>query len=171
MSLPGGKQVVFITGSVWTGSRSAPRKMLVREGFLRPVWFTTTGRLTDAEYRMISDTEFHLARADGGVLAHMSYGGGTLGISKADYDHSMHASKRGVLMVGPPQIAAQVASQIPQTRLFAFKDIGMELSEHLAPAANSGQLQRIDVDVLQAGAWGEVNDFICDTLGLADSEG
>ena len=73
MHIPSNKKVVCITGSVWTGSRVAPRRMLVKDGFLRPTWFTTGRPLTDAEYRHVSVAQFHLTNAEKNVLAHIEY--------------------------------------------------------------------------------------------------
>ena len=53
MKIPREKKVVCITGTVWTGSREAPRRMLVRDGFVRPIWFTTGHGISDAQYEVM----------------------------------------------------------------------------------------------------------------------
>lgn len=166
MQISNDKKVVCITGSVWTGSRSAPRRMLVKEGFLRPSWFTTDRRVTDADYRHVSTTEFHLARAEDRVLAHIEYAGSIVGIMQEDFESAAAASEQGVLVVGPPEIAAQVAEIIPRTVVFALKDEAMDLSGYLAEAERAGQLHRIDVDVLAPGAWTEAYLAMMAVIGL-----
>ena len=164
MNIPGNKKVVFITGSVWTGSRSAPRKMLVKDGFIRPTWFTTARRMTDARFRVISEAEFHLAQAEDKLLSHVKYGGGFMGIMKDDFESCMAESENGALVVGPPEMAAQVAAQIPRTIIFTFKDMLMEISDYLEEADQKGQLQRIDIDVLKPGAWAGVYNIMRELL-------
>jgi hypothetical protein len=78
----------------------------------------------------------------------------------------MAAAKQGVLIVGPPEIAAQVAAVSPRALVFSLKDRGMDLSEHLAQAQDNGQLHRIDVDVLAPGAWTEVHNIMAEIIGL-----
>jgi hypothetical protein len=167
MQIPPDKKLVCITGSVWTGSRSAPRRMLVKDGFRRPNWFTTGRPMSDATYRQISSTQFHLARARKKVVAYLAYRGSYVGVMRDDFETAMAAAKLGVLIVGPPEIAAQIAAAHPQTLVFSLKDKGMDLSEHLAEAQNQGQLHRLDVDVLAPGAWTEVHNIMAEILGLA----
>jgi hypothetical protein len=166
MHIPSTKKVVCITGTVWTGSRSAPRRMLVREGFIRPTWFTTSRRITDANYFRTSITNFRLAKAKNNVLAHTRYGGSVVGIMQEFFDDAMNAAKQGVLIVGPPDIAAQVAEKVDQAIVFVLKDVQMGLSAKLDDAVRTGQLHRIDVDVLAPGAWTEVHRTMMDILGL-----
>lgn len=166
MVIPGNKKVVCITGSIWTGSRSAPRHMLVKDGFRRPTWFTTGRPMTDADYRQISATQFHLARAKKNVLAHIGYRGSFIGVMRDDFETAMNAASQGVLVVGPPEIAAQLAAAIPQAKVFSLKDKGMDLSDHLDDAQQAGQLHRVDVDVLAPGAWNEVHLSMAEVLGL-----
>ncbi len=166
MQIPSDKKLVCVTGSVWTGSRSAPRRMLVKDGFRRPNWFTTGRPLTDAHYRQISSTQFHLARARKKVVAHLAYRGSHIGVMRDDFETAMAAAKQGVLIVGPPEIAAQVAAVSPRALVFSLKDRGMDLSEHLAQAQDNGQLHRIDVDVLAPGAWTEVHNIMAEIIGL-----
>jgi len=166
MQVPGNKQVVCVTGSVWTGSRSAPRRLLVQDGFVRPNWFTTGRPLTDANYRQISAARFHLARARKQVLAHMAYRGSFLGVMQGDFEAAMKAGRRGVLVVGPPEIAAQIAARIPQTMVFSLKGADMALSEHLDAAQRAGQVHRVDVDVLAPGAWTDVHLSMLEAIGL-----
>ena len=160
------KKVVCVTGSVWTGSRSAPRHLLVKDGFIRPTWFTTGRPMTDAQYRQVSDARFHLARARKNVLAHIRYRGSFIGVMRDDFDAAMGRATQGVLVVGPPEIAAQVAAQIPSAQVFALKGPQMELSEHLQAIEKTGQLHRIDVDVLAPGAWTDVHTSMAQIIGL-----
>ncbi len=166
LCIPNSKKVVCITGSVWTGSKSAPRRLLVRDGFVRPSWFTTDHRLTDADYHRLSMTDFHLAKVDDSVLAALKYGGGMVGVLKKDFESAMASAKQGVLIVGPPEIAAQLALAIPQTVIFALKDVAMDMSRHLDDSQRTGQLHRIDVNVLAPGAWTEVYRSMMDIMGL-----
>ena len=96
MHIPSNKKVVCITGSVWTGSRVAPRRMLVKDGFLRPTWFTTGRPLTDAEYRHVSVAQFHLTNAEKNVLAHIEYAGGVVGVMREDFESAMVNAEKGV---------------------------------------------------------------------------
>lgn len=151
---------------MWTGSRSAPRRLLVKDGFLRPTWFTTGRPITDARYKAISAAEYHMAHADGSVLAHIDYGGDNIGIMKKDFEYAANNSNVGVLVVGPQEIAAQIAKLFLRTVVFALKDRDMELSEHLAEPLLTRQIHRIDVDIFKPGAWSEVHAFMLKTLGL-----
>ena len=160
------KQVVCITGTVWTGKRSAPRRLLVKDGFVRPTWVTTGRRLTDAPYRHISETRFHLAQADKSLLAYFRYAGSLAGILKEDFDSALASSQCGVLVVGPPEVAAQIASAVPAAIVFALKGERMDLSRHLDSASSRGQLRRIDVDVLEPDAWTKVHVSMVEALGL-----
>ena len=166
MTLDTAKKIVCITGTLWTGSRSAPRRMLVKDGFLRPRWFTTGRPLNDAEYKVISSTEYHIARADDKVLVSTKYAGDFIGVMVEDFEDAANRSDVGVLVVGPPEIAAQLASHIPVAVVFALKDKGMTLSPRLAAAKATGQLRRLDVDVLKPNAWTEAHRIMLDTLGL-----
>ena len=166
MHIPSDKKVVCITGSVWTGSRNAPRHMLVKDGFLRPTWFTTGRPLTDAEYRHVSVTRFHLSNSEKNILVHIEYGGNFVGVMREDFESAMVNAEQGVLVVGPPEIAAQLAATIPETIIFSFKDTGMDLSEYSNEAQRAGQLHRIDVDVLEPGAWKVAYRSMMDIIGL-----
>lgn len=166
MIIPGSKQVVCITGNVWSGARNAPRKLLIKEGYQRPTWFTTGRRVTDAAYVRVTRTDFHLNAAADQVLAHMEFGGSVVGILKREFEGVLQASTRGALVVGPQEIAAQIAGAIPQTVVFSLKDEMMELSPLLADANRRGQVQRVDVDVLAPGAWSEVHARMSEKLGL-----
>ena len=167
MIIPGNKNVVCITGNVWSGRRNAPRRLLVKDGFGRPTWFTTGRRFTDAEYFAISSTDFHLRNADDKVLAYLEYGGSFVGILKQELDAILQASARGALIVGPQEIAAQVANAIPQAIVFTLKDEMMEVSPHLDEVNRRGQLHRVDVDILAPGAWSEVHTYMVEILGLS----
>ena len=170
MHIPSNKKVVCITGSVWTGSRNAPRHMLVKDGFLRPTWFTTGRPLTDAEYRHVSVTRFHLANTEKNILFHIEYGGSFVGVMREDFESAMVNAEQGVLVVGPPEIAAQLAATIPQAIIFALKDAEMELSGYFDDAHRRGQLYRVDVDVLAPGAWMTVYRSMIDIIGLPASD-
>ncbi len=164
------KKIVCITGSVWTGSRSAPRRMLIKDGFLRPRWFTTGRPLTDAQYQFISSTEYHIARAEDKVLVSTKYAGDFIGIMTEDFEEAANGSRVGVLVVGPPEIAAQLAAKLPRALIFALKDKTMALSPRLAEAEARGQVRRLDVDVFQPDAWGEVHEVMLNTLGLPSAD-
>ena len=160
------KKIVCVTGSVWTGSRSAPRRLLVRDGFVRPNWFTTGRPISDAQYRQISVGQFHLALAKKNVLAHIRYRGSFIGIMRDDFEAAMSKSSQGVLVVGPPEIAAQMATRFPRAKVFALKGPRTTMSAHLDAAAQSGQLHRVDVDVLAPGAWTNVHTEMLEIIGL-----
>jgi guanylate kinase len=166
MEIPINKQLVCITGSVWTGSRSAPRRLLVKNGFQRPIWFTTHGRINEAGYRYLSETEFHLQNAEGKILAYIEYGGDYIGILKQALESALRESQQGALVVGPQEIAAQIAHALHRTVVFTLKEKGMTLSAKLKEVQNQGRLHRIDVDALQPGAWTEAYRLICGKLGL-----
>jgi hypothetical protein len=140
--------------------------MLVKDGFRRPTWFTTGRPMTDAQYRQISSTQFHIARAKKNVVAHIEYRGSFIGVMRDDFETAMAAAKEGILIVGPPEIAAQLAATIPQAQVFSLKDAGMDLSDHLDAARQAGQLHRIDVDVLVPGAWTEVHRTMAEIIGI-----
>jgi len=167
MHLPPDKKVVCLTGTVWTGARSAPRRILVREGFVRPVWFTTGRAVHDAQYRLVSESAFRAARAQSQILAHAEHGGDHVGIFERDFEDAATASRAGVLVVAFPEIAAQIAEAIPQTYVFSFKDKEMDLCGELDAVASRGQLHRLDIDVLAPAAWTDVNTRILETVGLA----
>jgi hypothetical protein len=140
--------------------------MLVREGLLRPIWFTTGRPVSDAQYEIISTTDYHLAQAHSQVLARMKHGGDIVGILERDFEDAAIGAQVGVLVAGFPEIVAQIAKAFPQTVVFALKEQSMALSDHLSEAARSGQLHRLDVDVLEPGAWSDVHRSILRTLGL-----
>jgi len=161
------KKIVCITGTLWTGDEDAPRKRLVHEGFVRPVWFTTSRGITDAEYGRITDAQYHLALSRHEVLVHTGYGAGHMGIMKTAFDAALAESKRGVLVVGPPAIAAQLANLYPHAVLFALKCAGMQLSEELAVAGLSHRVHRIDVNSWQPGAWTHAFEEMMRVLGVS----
>ena len=166
MKIPHDKKIACITGSAWTNGRNAPRRMLVREGFIRPIWFTTERTISDAEFETISTGSYHRALAQSEILAHTDYGGFFSGIMQKDFEDAAMGARCGVLAVGFPEVVAQIARALPQTVVFALKDEGTELSEHLADAASTGQLHRIDVDILEAGAWDSVHERMREILGI-----
>jgi len=166
LKIPNNKKIVCITGSVWTGKQDAPRHMLVKEGFVRPQWFTTGRALSDVNSRFISAADYHQAFTDENVLAHMRYSGVDTGILKTDFQDAMDEAETGVLVVGFQEIVAQVAKVIPQTVIFALKQEGAELSDHLDEAEKNRQLHRLDVDVLETGAWEDVLESIHEKLKL-----
>jgi hypothetical protein len=140
--------------------------MLVKDGFQRPTWVTTGRPLTDATYNRISSTQFHLARAEDNVLAHIEYGGNSIGVLVKDFETALADAEQGVLVVGPPEIAAQVLVKVPKTLIFALKEAETDLSEHLDDASRTGQLHRIDIDVLEPGVWTDVYSVMMTTIGL-----
>jgi len=166
MKIPVGKKVVCITGSVWTGSYQAPRRLLVKDGFVRPVWFTTRAGINDAEYEKISDTEYRLSRAKNNILVDVKYAMDFIGIMKESFSDALEQSALGVLVVGPQDIVAKIAEKIPQTTIFTLKSKQMELSKHLKKAKLRGQVKRIDIDVQEPGAWDLVHQQMLETLDL-----
>lgn len=166
MQIPSGKKIVCITGTNWTGHRKAPRRLLVRDGFRRPVWFTTDRRYHDAEFRYVSETDFHHRNARKEVHASFHYRGSYMGIFSEEVEIALDASDRGVLIVGPQEIAEQTAEAIPGAIIFALKAREMALSPHLEEAGRRGQLHRIDVDVANPSAWTSVYATISDKLGI-----
>jgi len=165
MEIPNNKKIVCFTGSVWTGKHDAPRHMLIKHGYVRPKWFTTGRPLSDAHYYPISEVEYHKATAESRVLAHMKYGGIYTGILKNDFRDAVNAAKKGVLVVGFQEIVAQMAKMFPQIVIFAFKQQGIELSDHLNEAVRNRQVHRLNIDVLKDGAWNEVMENIQDVVG------
>lgn len=167
MEIPTNKQLVCITGSVWNGSRRAPRRLLVANGFVRPLWFTTGNLINDAGYRHLSETEFHLQNAKQKVIAYIKFGGDFIGILKQELDAALRESEQGALVVGPQEIAAQLFDALPATVVFTMKEERMEVSPVLDRVDQQGKLHRIDVDALQPGAWNEAYRQICQVLGIA----
>ena len=137
----------------------------MKNGFIRPIWFTTGSQINDAGYKHLSETEFHLQHAGGGVLAHIQYGGNYIGILKQELESALNESGEGRLWWGLQEIAAQIAGALPGTVVFALKERAMTLSQNLMKF-KMGKLHRIDVDVLQPGAWTEAYALICEKLGL-----
>ncbi|MCP3671453.1 MAG: hypothetical protein GY814_13685 [Gammaproteobacteria bacterium] len=140
--------------------------MLVKDGFLRPAWFTTDRKLSDAGYTSISINAFHLANVSQMILAYFKYGGSRVGIMRQAFISAMEDAEKGVLVVGPPEMAAQLAASIPKAIIFTLKDLSMDLSPHLREANSKGQLHRVDVDVFEPGAWTEVHSKMLDILGI-----
>jgi len=166
MNIPAGKKVVCITGTVWTGDDDAPRHLLIKDGFVRPTWFTTRVGITDAEYERIGSSEFHLARAHDKVLLHIQYASDFVGIMKAQFLSAIEESSVGVLVVGSQDIAAKLSQEVPETTIFALKDKDMELSPHLKTAKGKGRLHRINVDARDIGAWQEVHKNMLEILDM-----
>ena len=160
------KKIVCITGSVWTYKHNAPRHLLLKQGFLRPRWFTTGRAFGDADYDYISETSFQIAKLESRVLVHMEYGSEITGIMRDKFQEAMDQASAGVLVVGFPEIVAQIAESHPQAVIFAFKPEGSELSEKLDAAKRKKQLHRIDVDELEVGAWDEVMAQIEQTIDI-----
>ncbi len=166
MDIPAGKKIVCITGTVWTGSNRAPRHLLVKDGFIRPTWFTTRIGITDADYEMITPSGYRAALSRDEVLVHTKYGPDHVGIMKDSVLKALHASELGVLVVGPQDIAAQLSNMIGSATIFALKDAHAELSKHLTASGQKGQLHRIDVDVTDVGAWTDVHASMREILNL-----
>lgn len=166
MDISPSKKIVCITGTAWTGAPSAPRHMLVRDGFVRPVWFTTGRPVSDAHYELLSPGAYRLACVQSRVLAHTKYGTDFVGILKRDFEDAAAGSRLGVLVVCFPEIAAQIANTFPQAVVFAFKGEGTALSNHLTKAASKGQLHRLDVNAVESGAWADIHRRMLRTLGM-----
>ena len=160
------KKIVCITGTVWTGGHIAPREKLVKAGYVRPLWFTTTRGITDGHYRHISMGSFHLASTREEIFVHIEYGGGRMGIMNEDFSEAISRSDKGVLVVAPPDIAAQIANKVPEAILFTLKCASMELSKHLSTASKSRQFHRINIDSEQIGAWDKAYAEMEIILGL-----
>jgi guanylate kinase len=160
------KRIVCITGTVWTGSNSAPRKLLVKDGFERPAWFTTGHAITDAQYQHVSHARFHQAVADDEVLVHTSYGSDQVGILRKDFQDALANSKLGILIVGPQEIVAQIAQFEQRAVIFTLKTESMDLSHYLTDTELGGRLHRVDVDFSRAGAWSKVHAYMLQVLGL-----
>lgn len=160
------KKIVCITGSVWTGNRRAPRHMLIKDGFLRPHWFTTYHPVTDARFKFIRPVEFHMARANDEVLAYIKYGSDYAGIMKTDFYDALNNSINGALVYGPQEIIAQIFDMFPETVIFDLKDNHMEPTDQLEEANRRGQVHRQEINVLQPGAWVEVHNQMLKVLNL-----
>jgi hypothetical protein len=161
-----GKKVVCITGSIWTGSRSAPWLTLVKDGFQHTRWFTSHRQIASFKYKLISSEQFHINLANDEVLAHIKYGDDYIGINIDDFEKALESSRMGVLIVGFQEIIAQISKSIPQAIIFTFKGIPMDISPHLFEAHVRGQLHRIDVNVLDPGAWTKAYNETLKTLNL-----
>jgi len=96
----------------------------------------------------------------------MKHGGDIVGILKQDFEDAAIGAQVEVLAAGFAEIVAQIAKAFPQAIVFALKEQSMELSDHLGEAARSGQLHRLDANVLEPGAWSDVHRSIMGTLGL-----
>jgi len=160
MTLPGNKKIICITGTVWTYGTDAPRHQLIGNGFVRPTWFTTGRRITDAHYMRITTGGFHLACAKDEVLAYIKYGSDFIGISYQDMKQAIDQSTLGVLVVGPQNLVVQIAEKLPQTMIFTFKEGEMMLSSELNDAQRRGQVRRIDINTQQSNAWHQVTHTI-----------
>lgn len=165
MTITSGKKIVCITGSLWTHKHDAPRHLLIKEGFIRPRWFSTGRVINDADYEVLSESSFHLAMAESKVLAHMKYAGVYSGIMKDKFQQAIEEAQTGILIVGFPELIEQIADQYANAIVFAFKPEGSALSEHLEPARKKRQLHRIDIDILEVGAWDDVMNEIKEVVG------
>jgi guanylate kinase len=168
MKIYSDKKIVCITGSVWTGSRSAPWRLLKKNGFLHTRWFATYRPITGDKYKLISSEKFHITLANDEVLAYTKYGGGFIGINIDDFENALETSSAGVLVVGFgfQEIIAQVSESIPQVIIFTLKNISMDISPHLFAADNRGQSHRIDENVLESGTWRKTYNEMLKTLNL-----
>ncbi|MCP3670970.1 MAG: hypothetical protein GY814_11170 [Gammaproteobacteria bacterium] len=135
-------------------------------GPLLPAWFTTDRKVSDASYTSISINAFHSANVSQMILAHFKYGGSRVGIMRQAFVSAIEDAEKGVLVVGPPEMAAQLSASISKAIIFTLKDLSMDLSPHLREANSKGQLHRVDVDVLEPGAWTEVYSKMMDILGI-----
>jgi hypothetical protein len=95
--------------------------------------------------------------------------GGFHGININDFENALESSSKGVLVVGVgfQEIVAQVSKKISQVIIFTVKNISMDISPHLFKADSKGQLHRIDVNILEPGAWTEVHNEMLKTLNLS----
>lgn len=166
MKVPAGKKVVCITGSVWTGEQHAPRHLLVKDGFVRPTWFTTRVGINDAKYKIIGESEFRLARANSQILLSIKYANDSIGIMKDSFLEAMNESALGVLVVGPQDVAAQLSDKIPQTTIFTLKSKSMDISPHLKKAQSKGQLHRIDIEEQNLENWEKAHQTMREILNL-----
>lgn len=164
MTIQHKKNIICITGTVWTYGADAPRNKLVDDGFVRPNWFTTGRRINDAHYDKVTVGRFHLACSKDEVLAFIKYGNDFIGISKQDLQQAMDKSYLGVLVVGPQNLVAQIAEKNVDTIIFAFKETNMLLSTELENANRRGQVCRININTQQASAWNQVTRTIHDEL-------
>jgi hypothetical protein len=85
-----------------------------------------------------------------------------------NHENALESSCTGVLVVGVgfQEIIAQVLKRIPQAIIFTLKDISMDISPHLFEVDNKEQLHRINVNVLDPGAWSKVYNEMLRTLNL-----
>ena len=160
------KKIVCVSGSVWIGNHNAPWRMLEKDGFQRTTWFTTHRQFSGDKYKLISLEKFHIALANNEILAYMKYGGGFFGINYDDIKNALKSSSVGAFVdgVGFQEIIAQVAKRIPKAIIFTVKNISMDTSPHFFKADSKGQLQRIDVNVLEPDAWTKVYNEMLKTL-------
>ncbi len=163
----GNKKIVCITGTVSSARETeAPRYLLLKEGFQRPLWFTSYHSLNDADYEVVSDGSYHVAKMNNRVLADMEYGNGHVGIFTDRFEQACTASKLGVLIAAHPHIVTQIVDKFPTTTTFALKSPGMELNPELLPISHSTHFHRIDVDISHAGAWADALEHMKEYLGI-----
>jgi hypothetical protein len=158
------KKVVCITGTLFSGHNDVPRKSLVRAGFERPNWFTTDRKLNDASYYRISQGTYKLALMEDKVFVHTHYAGSDIGIMVHDLNTALQNSEKGVVIVSPGEIAAQIAVNVPSAKIFTLKSDAMELSTHLENAKKSGQLHRIDIKSDEPSEWHKAMEYILKTI-------
>ncbi len=168
MKIYSDKKVVCITGSVWTGSRSAPSQMFVKNGFQYANWFTTYRPITSDKYKLMSSEKFHITLADDEILAYVKYGDDFIGIRTDDFENALESSRIGVLVVGFgfQEIIAQVSKKIPQAIIFTLKNTSMNLSPRLFEANSRGQLHCIDVNILIPDAWAKAYSEMLETINF-----
>ena len=158
------KKIVCITGTLFSGHNDVPRKSLVRAGFERPRWFTTGRKLNDAAYYRISQGSYKLALMKGEVFVHTHYAGADIGIMEHDLNTALQHSKKGVVIVSPVEIAAEIAINTPSATIFTLKNDAMAISTHLEKAKISGQLHRVNIKSDEPGAWQEAMEYILETI-------
>lgn len=170
MILPGNKHIVCITGTVMAGNTiKAPRNLLVREGFMRPVWFTSYQPISDAEYERITESYYQAAKLENRVLADMKFGNGHVGIFTESFEKTLTDSKLGSLIVAQPEIAVQVFHKYPSAKIFAFKMKGMELSKACQEIEGAGNFHRLNLDFSKTGVWSSALAAIKEELRLNQS--
>ncbi|PID42519.1 MAG: hypothetical protein CSA52_01345 [Gammaproteobacteria bacterium] len=163
----GNKKIVCITGTVSSARENeAPRYLLVKEGFRRPVWFTSYHSLNDADYEKISDGSYHVAKMNNRVLADMEFGNGHVGIFTDRFEEACRVSELGVLVAAHPQIVTQIVNKFPTATIFALKAPGTELTSSLKPLAHHAHFHRMDIDLGRSGVWTDAVEQMKEHLGI-----
>ena len=167
MRIPADKKVVCLTGKVWTKARASdPRVMLEQYGFIQPNWFSTGLPVTKSGMFSIPGGDFRRFKLEHEILAFVEFGGDQIGILKQDLEETLTTCKRGALIVGPQEIAAQVAEEISQAVVITLLDENMPLSRELVDAKKRSQVNRINIDTLKTRAWDNAHKEISKILNF-----